>query len=150
MVHPSSKVHAPLSHDLNLPEGVVCAVNSDGKSVFGTYKSSYEAAKVHKVTDYRRILRYLGMDKLVETVLGNFYFTAAPITLEAMTNRTPHTPKPIIVVDLIANTSTQYPSVTAASKAIKIHHEFITKHLDGTVFSSNDKKTEVSLLNSFR
>jgi hypothetical protein len=86
------------------------------------------------------------MNKLASTTLGSFYFTATPSVLAEYGSRKPLAAKPVIVVDIVNNTSTQYPSITAASKAIKIHHDFIIKHLDRSIFMSMDRTRQYRFL----
>lgn len=79
MMLPTRKIYPPLNLDLDLPEGIV-AITSDKKSIYGTFKSSYAAAKFFNLKDPRTITRRLGQDFLINTSLGNFFFTASENT----------------------------------------------------------------------
>jgi hypothetical protein len=138
VVHPTSNSHPALVHNLELVEDRVYAITADLKTIFGNYPSVYAAAAAHQVVDYKRINRYVGMKKLIKTNLGTFYFTAHEETLKKISDRKPHESKPVLVLDLNTGISRQYPSVTKASKALKLHHDFINKHLDRGAYTSLD------------
>ncbi|RZK34307.1 MAG: hypothetical protein EOO61_13805 [Hymenobacter sp.] len=78
------------------------------------------------------------MSKLVKTSLGSFYFTADLNTLQDISSRKPIESKPIVAVNLSTNTRYTYSSVTKAEKSLKIHHDFINKHLDRSIYVSQD------------
>lgn len=138
VVHPSVNSHPTLVHNLELVEDRIYAISTDLKAIFGDYPSVYAAAAAHQVVDYKRINRYIGMKKLTKTNLGTFYFTAHEETLKKLSAHKRHESKPVVVLDLNTNISQQYPSVTKASKALKLHHDYINKHLDRGVYMSLD------------
>ena len=138
VVHPTSNSHPALVHNLELVENRIYAITADLKTIFGNYPSVYAAAAAHQVVDYKRINRYVGMKKLIKTNLGTFYFTAHEETFKKISDRKPHESKPVLVLDLNTGISRQYPSVTKASKALKLHHDFINKHLDRGAYTSLD------------
>lgn len=70
VIHPTTKLHPALEHNLMLPEGRICAINSDLKSVFNTYSSMYAAALALGLPSYRKIRRYIGQNFLVSTDKG--------------------------------------------------------------------------------
>lgn len=45
VIHPASKVYAPLVHDIILPEDVICVLDSSITRVLATYSSMYVASQ---------------------------------------------------------------------------------------------------------
>jgi len=75
VIHPTAKKHSKLELDLKLvlPKGKICAISSDLSNIVNIFSSFIEAAKYFELSDYRRIRRYFGTNKLINT--GDFYFT---------------------------------------------------------------------------
>lgn len=138
VIHPSAKIHPPLSHDLVLSPGKICVIDQKISKVIHTYSTMYEAASALEIR-FIEIKRYIGTNYLVPTPKGSFYFDADLETLIAISTRLPLESKPLDVTDLNTGIVTTYKSVTQASKTLKIHHDFILKHMDmKSVFISKD------------
>jgi hypothetical protein len=138
VIHPSAKVHPPLSHDLQLPQGKVSVLSKDLSTIIGSYATMYAAATAFGIRPIE-VRRYIGTTYLVPTIKGSFYFDTDTVTLDTIRNRVPHQPKSLLAHDLVTGVISIYSSVNKASKALKIHHEFITKHLDSnSIFTSRD------------
>lgn len=139
VIHPTTKLHPALEHNLMLPEGYICAINSDLKSVFNTYSSMYAAALALGLPSYRKIRRYIGQNFLVSTDKGSFFFDASKETLKNILNRKPHEAKTIEAYNLISKQIFTFSSVNKASKNLGIHHDFINKHLSrNTIYFGED------------
>lgn len=143
--HPSPKKYPNLDLNLNLTKGKICAISSDLSKIEGVFGSFQEAAKFFKVSDYRRIRRYFGTQKLIETFKGNFYFTGDNELIKYYETKKPIPNKSIIVHDLSETSSLHstkvysFVSVNQAEKELKIHHNFIKKHLEsGTIYIGQD------------
>lgn len=138
VVHPGAKIHPPLVHDLTLSSGMISVLDSNLTTIVGSYVSMYAAAKWAGIRPIE-IKRYIGTNYCVPTSLGSFYFDTDSTTLDGINSRGKHKSKPLDVVDLNSGTITSYSSVTKASKALKIHHDFINKHMVGKrIFTSLD------------
>lgn len=75
---------------------------------------------------------------LIENKEQKFYLDATKETLNNISK--PNVAIPVYVHDLTTNIVTYFSSVTAAENKLKIHHDFINKHLDmDTVYISIDK-----------
>lgn len=88
VIHSSFKIYDILKHNLNLTLGKLCALSSDLKTIVGAFDSFFDAAKFFDVSNFRRIRRYFGTDKLIKTPKGVFYFTGTEDILTLYNNKT--------------------------------------------------------------
>jgi len=93
IIHRAKINHSLLDYDFDkIPKGKVLALLPDKITIFDSYSSSSNAAKIldktkfknvkkfnNKMADY--IHRYLNLNKLVKTEMGEFYFVINPLTL---------------------------------------------------------------------
>lgn len=155
VIHPSAKKHSKLVVNLDLPKNRICVISSDLSAVVNTFKSFKEAAQYFELPDYRRIRRYFGTEKLIKTSKGEFYFTGETDLIKYYEENKPILNKTLLVYDLsnesvilsevkdtnsILNTKVYtFSSINQAEKELKIHHTFISKHLNkGTVYKGQD------------
>lgn len=154
--HPAAKKYSILNLNLSFPKGKICAISSDLSKIEGVFGSFQEAANFFKVSDYRRIRRYFGTQKLINTFKGNFYFSGDSELIKYYETKKSIPNKSIIVHDLTETSSSlstsfdvctctsstkvyYFISVNQAEKELKIHHNFIKKHLEkGTVYIGQD------------
>lgn len=138
VIHPGAKVYPRLVHDLSLSFNKVSVLDSSLTTILGSYPTMYAAAKWAKIRQIE-VRRYIGTKYLVPTSEGKFYFDTDDATLESIYKKAPNNSKPVDVLDLNTGVLTPYSSVTKASQALSIHHEFITKHMvKKTTFISLD------------
>lgn len=139
VIHPASKVYAPLVHDIILPEDVICVLDSSLTRVLATYSSMYVASQTLGI-DRKKIRRYIGTQYLLNAPWGSVYFDAAKVTLCKILTRVTNPAKPIFAHNLITMVTTHYSSVNQAAKGTGIQHTFIPKHLSlNTTFVSLDR-----------
>lgn len=98
--HPVAKKYPILDINLTLPKGKICAISSDLSQIKGIFESFQEAANFFEVSDYRRIRRYFGTQKLIKTFKGSFYFTGDNELIKYYETKKSIPNKSIIVHDL--------------------------------------------------
>ena len=157
VLHPSAKLYPKLKCNLDLPNKKICAISSDLSQIVETFKSFKEAANYFDLSDYRRIRRYFGTEKLIKTSKGSFYFTGSNDLIKYYEDSKPIPNKTIKVYELnkehldlvkeeeMNRASIKYKqiylfkSINQAEKELNIHHTFISKHLlKGTIYKGQD------------
>lgn len=146
VIHPSAKKHSNLELDLVLPEGKIFAIYSDLSNIVNTFSSFIEAAKYFELSDYRRIRRYFGTSKLINTPKGDYYFTGDTKLINFYQDNKVIPSKTIIAYDLSdggedLNESKKYIfiSINQAEKVLNINHTTINRHLTkGTIYNGQD------------
>jgi hypothetical protein len=139
IVYPKAKQLHLIDYDLNsLEEGYIYALDSTKSNCVYKFDDVIIATKRLDPTKWarekdikqlgvRHISRYLNLEKLVKTELGNYYFVCNPNHLTKL--RAKWAPKEVWAINLTTGVALKYDSLLKASKDLNLSWT-MSRHLD--------------------